>query len=61
MHVDRENSSAKFWLDPDVSLATNYGFKRKELRDIEHIARQNLMRLRNEWDDFCGGSSTESS
>jgi hypothetical protein len=42
-------------------LATNYGFKRKELRDIERIARQNLMRLRNEWDDFCGGSSAESS
>lgn len=23
MHVDRENMSAKFWLDPDVSLAGN--------------------------------------
>ena len=61
MHVDRENSSAKFWLDPDVSLATNYGFNRKELRDIERITRQNLKRLRDEWDDFCGDRSTESS
>lgn len=61
MHVDRDNKSAKFWLDPDVSLAANYGFNRKELRDIERIARQNLTRLRHEWDDFCGGSSTESS
>ncbi len=27
--------SAKFWLDPDALLAVNYGFRRKELRDIE--------------------------
>jgi hypothetical protein len=32
MHVDREKMSAKFWLDPDVSLAENYDFNRKELR-----------------------------
>ena len=54
MHVDRENMSAKFWLDPDVSLADNYGYRRKELRDIERITRENLEKLRNEWDDFCG-------
>lgn len=29
MHVDRENMSAKFWLEPDVLLAANYGFKQK--------------------------------
>ena len=53
MHVDRENKSAKFWLDPDISLAYNYGYSRKELCDIERIARQNLEKLRNEWDAFC--------
>lgn len=56
MHVDRENKSAKFWLDQDVSLAENYGYSRKELRDLERIARENLERLRNEWDVFCGGN-----
>ncbi len=61
MHVDRDNRSAKFWLDPDVSLATNYGYSRKELRDIERIARQNIMRLRDEWDDFCDGGFAEGS
>jgi hypothetical protein len=42
MHVDRENKSAKFWLDPDVALAENHGYTRKELRDIERIMRENL-------------------
>ena len=54
IHVDRGSSSAKFWLDPDVLLAENYGFSRSELRDIERIARDNLEILRNEWDAFCG-------
>ncbi len=55
MHVDRERRSAKFWLDPDVALAENYGYSRKELRDIERIVRGNLEELRNEWDTFCRG------
>lgn len=53
MHVDREKMSAKFWLDPDAALTENYGFNRKELRDIERIVRDNLEILRNEWDRFC--------
>ena len=48
MHVDRENMSAKFWLDPDVALVANYGFNRKELRNIERIMRENSELLRNE-------------
>jgi len=55
MHVDREYKSAKLWLDPDVSLAENHGYSRKELRDLERIARENLERLRHEWDAFCSG------
>ena len=54
-HVDRERMSVKFWLDPDVSLGETYGFSRKELRDIERIAREKLETLRNEWDAFCHG------
>ncbi len=45
--------SAKFWLDPNVSLAENHGFSRKELRDIERTIRDNVETLRNEWDRFC--------
>ena len=55
MHVDRDNLSAKFWLDPDVSLASNLGFSRRELRTIERILRENLEILRFDWDNFCYG------
>jgi len=56
-HVDHGSLSAKFWLDPDVSLADNYGFSRKELRDIERIIRENLEILKYEWDIFCGSAA----
>ena len=56
MHVDREKKSAKFWLDPDVALAANYGYNRKDLREIERIFHENLELLRNEWDAFCNDS-----
>ena len=55
MHIDREDRSAKFWLDPDVTLAENHGYGRMELRAIERIVRDNSEVLRNEWDAFCGG------
>ena len=55
MHVDRGSASPKFWLDP-VSLAENYGYSRRELRDIERTTKENVERLRNEWDDFRGSN-----
>lgn len=58
MHVDRESFSAKFWLDPDVALEANYGYNRKELRNLERITRENLELLRNEWDAFCNANSS---
>jgi hypothetical protein len=60
IHVDRDDKSAKFWLDPIVSLSHNYGFNRRELRDIARIADQHLETLRNEWDDFCNGNISHS-
>jgi hypothetical protein len=57
MHVDRENMSAKLWLDPVVSLAENYGYSRRELREIERIAAEHLDILRHEWDNFCGSNA----
>jgi hypothetical protein len=57
MHVDREGRSAKFWLDPNVTLEENHGYSRQELRDIERITRDNLEHLRDEWDSFCIGNT----
>ncbi|MBW1789642.1 MAG: DUF4160 domain-containing protein [Deltaproteobacteria bacterium] len=53
VHVDPDNHSCKFWLDP-VSLARNLGFDAKELRKIESILAGNQQHLLEAWHDNFG-------
>ena len=48
VHVDRDDQSAKFWLNP-VLLARNLGFKSKELRTIERLLVENEVALLAAW------------
>ena len=54
VHIDRENKSAKFWLEPAIILAANYGYNRAELRQIERLLQENISLLQERWDEFCG-------
>lgn len=40
IHIDRDRSSAKFWLEP-VSLAKNISFSDTELRKLQSIVQEN--------------------
>lgn len=53
IHVDRGEASCKFWLTP-VALASNLGFRPKELRTIETIVMANLSSLAKAWREFHG-------
>jgi hypothetical protein len=44
IHVDRDDFSAKFWLDP-VQLARNFGFRAQELRAIQSRAAEHKQEL----------------
>jgi hypothetical protein len=53
VHVDRDDASAKFWLDP-VQLAANFGFRAHELREIQLIVTGRRARLLEAWNEFFG-------
>jgi Domain of unknown function (DUF4160) len=53
IHVDRDDWSAKFWLEP-VALAVNLGFSARELRRIEEIVTENWDILREAWRGYHG-------
>ena len=53
VHVDRDESSAKFWLSP-VALARNLGFSRRELAQLERLIFPNQQVLLEAWNDFFG-------
>ncbi len=53
IHVKRDRSIAKFWLEP-VALAKNSGFSDHELNDIERLVNEHQAVLREAWDDYFG-------
>ena len=53
VHVDREELSAKFWLDP-VQLARNFGFRARELRTIQSLVTLHGKELLEAWNEFFG-------
>jgi hypothetical protein len=55
IHIDRDNLTAKFWLEP-ISLANNIGFPDREVRKIETIVRENQTLFWNKWYEYFGNS-----
>ncbi|WP_442484016.1 DUF4160 domain-containing protein [Aeoliella sp. SH292] len=53
VHVDRDDLTAKFWLEP-ISLAHNLGFPGHELRKVEEIIESNQQQLLEAWHDRFG-------
>jgi hypothetical protein len=51
IHVDRDNLSVKFWINP-VSLARNLGFNARELRQIEIMVEQNKIKFLESWNGY---------
>jgi hypothetical protein len=54
VHVAREASEAKFWLDP-VRLAWSHGFSGAELRRIEALVAEHVRQLIEAWNAFFSG------
>ena len=53
VHVDRDDLSAKFWLDP-VGVARNFGFPARELNVIESFIEQHRLDLLEAWNGYFG-------
>ena len=53
VHVDRDESSAKFWLQP-VALARSVGFSAKQLGEIARIERVEQEKLEEAWHGYFG-------
>ena len=51
VHVERDDKTAKFWLNP-VRLQDSGGFSRVEILRVSDIVEQNLETLLRSWNDF---------
>jgi len=53
VHVDRDDLSGKFWLQP-VGLARNLGFSPKELRRLQKLVNQHQAEFLEAWHGHLG-------
>jgi hypothetical protein len=53
VHVQRENDTCKFWIEP-LSLAANHGFSARELNRARGVIEEYLERIKEAWHEHCG-------
>ena len=51
IHVEREGSTAKFWLKP-VRYERSAGFTRREILSLERLVAEHQEKLLRSWDDY---------
>ena len=49
VHVFCASGEAKFWLEPEVELAQNYGLREKELKDARGLIEEHIDEIRAAW------------
>jgi len=49
IHVIREQTEAKLWIKPTVSVACNDGFAQHELRKVMRLVEENKELIEDEW------------
>jgi hypothetical protein len=53
VHVERDDAIAKFWLSP-VRLAKSGGLRPSEIRSVEALVAENVVRLVEAWNEYFG-------
>jgi hypothetical protein len=54
IHVERDDSECKFWLDP-IRLERNHGVGRGEIKRIRALVDQHKKELLESWHEFFNG------
>jgi len=49
VHVHCNEGEAKFWLEPDIELATNHHLNRRQLKEIEILVEKHYDELVTSW------------
>jgi hypothetical protein len=54
IHVRKNQQSAKFWIDPYVSLASAYEMSAQELVALQKTIQENSDLIRRKWNEYFG-------
>jgi len=54
IHVKRGSAVAKFWVTPEVRLATAYDMSSAELRELLQLIEQHQELIKRQWYEYFG-------
>ena len=55
IHVHGEGGEAKFWIEPRIELARNYGLTENDLDKVRKLIEEHEDGIRNAWRRHFGG------
>lgn len=55
VHVHAPQGEAKFWIEPEISLAENHGLTTRQLSMVRHLIREREDDIRRAWQAHFGG------
>jgi hypothetical protein len=54
IHVRKSGVEAKFWLNPAVQMAYNYGYDSRTIRELLDLIEANRYLIEGKWNEFFG-------
>ena len=54
IHVYAGNGEAKFWMEPKIELAQNFGLSDKDLRIVQSLIEGHADEIRSAWYEHFG-------
>jgi hypothetical protein len=55
IHVMGSNGEAKFWMEPVIELAQNYGLSQREIGDTLRMIQEHENDIHDAWQRHFGG------
>jgi hypothetical protein len=54
IHVTSEDGEAKYWLEPQISLAVHFKFRLKHLTEIQQLIEEHQDEIISSWKKYFG-------
>jgi hypothetical protein len=54
VHIHSSEGEAKFWMEPRIELAQNYGLKTGDLRRIQELIEEHADEIKRAWQQHFG-------
>ena len=49
VHVHCADGEAKFWVEPEIALAKNYGLSDSQIAELTNVAKEHRDEIQNAW------------